>query len=116
MTNPTILRELYDRVAAAEGPDTDLDDEIYRVPVKAGADPIGWQRNVTASLDAVEALRKRFLPGWSMIVDIFTDGIYAFIWSPTNKAQSMISIGKTPTEERARLLAILAAKIAMEEG
>ncbi|MGJ4855532.1 hypothetical protein ACN6KF_003003 [Labrys sp. La1] len=133
----TDLLDLAERVEAGSGADDNLDRDValatglvevphpfpdpdriyseYRRRNPDGSHSTGsfyvMINRVSSSLDAVEALRERLLPGSVITVKAVTDYVtcsvsYAGRWSsiPARRAE-----GAAPTEPRARLAALLRA-------
>lgn len=116
------LRTLRDRVAKLAGPDRDVDDEIDitlngfsrdgegRLLNKAGSRAIrGVYPGITESIDAVEALRQRLLPGWFLESEQVRNIWMVALFSPLTLRRVYV---EAPTEPLARLLALLDALIA----
>jgi len=126
--NATLLRALADRACEGTGPDRELDvqaviacfPEIGECVVWCKGDPPIFMNapylkqecpKITSSIDAVEALRERVLPGTWIRVVATSNGMLAEI----NKALS-IGSATAATEPRARLAAFLRALASTQEG
>lgn len=105
MVDVNALRELYDCVSKATGPDRELDAAVWKT---TRANEL-YDLKFTASLDAVEALRQRVLPGSEL--ELWVDG--SFWYARLDYVGEHLG---APSEPLSRLLAVLAALIAKEES
>lgn len=135
MTTPDELLRLAERVEIVHGGDRHMDTEICialqytgsgvpAVSVEpsvlghgyiAGHFPNGLHSvetpPLTSSLDAVEALRQRLLPGSSVFVEVFDNGSK---WCGLRIGDDDSNEASASTEARARLAALLRAVAAKE--
>lgn len=130
----TPLRDLYDRLDAATGPDRELDRAIalsldgyvvrrigglphFTVPEEMIFAPAGKPAAVpayTASLDAVKLLHERLLPGWEWDLEMNQGKFYSVI-IPQNLDDDLIA-KDAPTPALAWLKAIVEALIVEAEN
>lgn len=113
------LRTLRNRVAGLTGPDRETEDLVWDIVDHCRG---GLPFSCTSSVDAVESLRRRLLPGWWVTATTWDDGAFVTVSAPGPEGSGQVFDpkrvygGLAPTEPLARLLAILNALIHQAEG
>lgn len=119
MTDLPTLIALRDKVAGLTGPDREVDRLLWLALPDEHSDVLRPEQrpSLTGSLDEVDALRERVLPGFAaawgnMAFKPAPSGLpWATIWNPQG---SIIANAAAPTAPLAYLLAVLNALVAKE--